>query len=129
MVKPDGGPEYAFYGERGRRHRRIARRSGGTAARSHHAVHVGGFPMAVEPAKTAYAKLIQREAGRLFVSLDPNVRASLMGDMKAFVAHFEGLCPAADLIKASTEDLAHMYPAPRLMRSPSAGERWVSARL
>ncbi len=110
MVKPDGGPEYAFYGERGADTAVTAADLAGPLPESVNAVHVGGFPMAVEPAKTAYATLIRREAGMRFVSLDPNVRASLTGDMQAFVAHFEGLCPAADLIKASTEDLGHMYP-------------------
>ncbi len=110
LVKPDGGPEYAFYGERGADTAVTAEDLAGPLPEAVTAIHVGGFPMAVEPAKTAYATLIRREAGKRFVSLDPNVRASLTGDMQAFVAHFEGLCPAADLIKASTEDLTHMYP-------------------
>ncbi len=110
LVKPDGGPEYAFYGERGAdtdvKPEDLAR----PLPEAVRAVHVGGFPMAVEPSRTAYAALIRREAGARFVSLDPNVRASLTGDMQAFVTHFEGLCPAADLIKASTEDIGLMYP-------------------
>ncbi len=110
LVKPDGGPEYAFYGERGADTAVTADDLAGSLPEAILAVHVGGFPMAVEPAKTAYATLIRREAGKRFISLDPNIRASLTGDMRAFVAHFEGLCPAADLIKASTEDLALMYP-------------------
>ena len=110
LVKPDGGPEYAFYGERGADTDVQTATLPSPLPANIRAVHVGGFPMAVEPAKTAYATLIRREAGQRFVSLDPNIRATLMGDLAVFIAHFEGLCASADLIKASTEDLGHMYP-------------------
>lgn len=121
LVKPDGGPEYAFYGERGADTDVHAAALPSPLPATIRAVHVGGFPMAVEPAKTAYATLINREAGQRFVSLDPNIRASLMGDLAVFVAHFERLCASADLIKASTEDLGLMYPG----ADPVAvAERW-----
>jgi fructokinase len=86
-------------------------------------VHVGGFPMAVEPAKTAYATLIHREAASRFVSLDPNVRVSLTGDMAVFREHFEGLCASAALIKASSEDLHYLYPGVDLK---TVALRWKS---
>jgi len=110
LVKPDGGPEYAFYGERGADTDVSESDLASSLPPAVRAIHVGGFPMAVEPSKTAYAALIRREAKRRFVSLDPNVRAALMGDMSAFVDHFETLCPLAALVKASAEDLARMYP-------------------
>lgn len=110
LVKPDGGPEYAFYGERGADTDVTVAGLPTPLPDDVEAVHVGGFPMAVESSKTAYASLIRRESKRRFVSLDPNIRASLTGDMAAFVRHFEGLCPDAALIKASSEDIAHMHP-------------------
>lgn len=120
LVKPDGGPDYAFYGEGGADAdvRAEALAPLPAAAR---ALHVGGFPMAVEPAKSAYAALIRREADRLFVSLDPNVRPALVGGMAAFRDHFETLCRSAALVKASTEDLGHLYPG---LAPEAAAARW-----
>jgi len=110
LVGPDGAPDYAFYGERGADIEVTQESLPAALPDSVRAVHVGGFPMAVEPAKSAYAALINREAGRRFISLDPNVRPALMGGMSAFAAHFEALCPQADLVKASREDIGHLYP-------------------
>jgi fructokinase len=123
LVKPDGGPDYAFYGERGADTDVTEASLPAELPAAIGAVHVGGFPMAVEPSKTAYAALIRREAPGRFVSLDPNIRASLVGDMAACVSHFESLCPSAALIKASSEDIALMYPD----AEPSAiAARWRS---
>jgi fructokinase len=110
LVKPDGGPEYAFYGEKGADTDVTEAGLPTPLPDWIRVVHVGGFPMAVEPAKSAYAALIRREAGGRFVSLDPNIRASLIGDMGIYLKHFEGLCGAASLIKASSEDIGFMYP-------------------
>jgi fructokinase len=110
LVKPDGGPEYAFYGERGADTDVTVAGLPTPLPAEIKAVHVGGFPMAVEPAKTAYATLVRREANARFVSLDPNIRVSLMGDVAVFREHFEGLCASTALIKASSEDLHHLYP-------------------
>lgn len=123
LVKPDGGPDYAFYGERGADTDVTEAALPAALPAEIRAVHVGGFPMAVEPSKTAYAALIRREAPSRFVSLDPNIRASLVGDMAACVRHFESLCLSAALIKASTEDIALMYPG----ADPAAiAARWRS---
>jgi fructokinase len=111
LVKPDGGPEYAFYGERGADTDVTVAGLPTPLPADIRAIHVGGFPMAVEPAKTAYAALIRRESPSRFVSLDPNIRVSLTGDMAVFREHFEGLCASAALIKASSEDLHYLYPA------------------
>jgi fructokinase len=106
----DGSPDYAFYGERGAATEITDAALPSPLPAAVKAIHIGSFPMAVEPAKTAYAALIRREADTRFISLDPNVRPALIGDMGAFAAHFAGLCRSAALIKASTEDLALMHP-------------------
>jgi fructokinase len=109
MVKPDGGPEYAFYGENGADLAVPVGAIRWPLPAAIRAVHVGGFPMAVEPARSSYATLIDQAHQGLFVSLDPNVRPSLMGDLDVFRAHFESLCGKAALVKASSEDLHHLY--------------------
>jgi fructokinase len=110
MVKPDGSPEYAFHGENGAD---FAVQEGALPPKlpdAIRAIHVAGFPMAIETSKSTYATLIRRESSSRFISLDPNIRASLMGDMDVFRDHFETLVPSSGLIKASTEDIALLYP-------------------
>jgi fructokinase len=109
MVKPDGSPEYAFYGENGADLQVTAQNFAQPLPTSIRAVHVGGFPMAIGPSKEAYAALIRRETKQRFVSLDPNVRTNLMGDIDIFRDHFETLCAGVALIKASSEDIAQLY--------------------
>ncbi len=123
LVKPEGGPQYAFYGERGADTDVSVTGLPDPVPDAIRAVHVGGFPMAVEPAKTAYATLIVRESGQRFVSVDPNIRVALTGDLAAHRAHLEGLLPLLALIKASSEDLGFLYPG---MGLEEVAQRWKS---
>ncbi|MGL4637530.1 MAG: carbohydrate kinase family protein [Beijerinckiaceae bacterium] len=121
MVKPDGSPDYAFYGDNGADLQVTAEAFSKALPESIKAVHVGGFPMAVSPSKEAYAALIKREANQRFVSLDPNIRTKLIGDIDVFRDHFEGLCQHAALIKASSEDVEHLYAGVDTM---TIAKRW-----
>jgi fructokinase len=123
MVKPDGGPEYAFYSENGADF--AVREDAFPAAfpSEIQAIHLAGFPLAIETSKSAFAALIHREAKTRFISLDPNIRASLMGDLDIFRDHFESLVPLSDLIKASTEDIETLYPS---IDSLTIAKRWRS---
>jgi fructokinase len=84
-------------------------------------IHLGGFPLAVEPSKSTFATLIRREGARRFLSIDPNIRPALMGDLAAYRSHFEKLLPHFSLIKASTEDIGLIYPDVDPM---TAARRW-----
>jgi fructokinase len=121
LVKPDGGPEYAFYGERGADTDVTVSGLPTPLPDTIRAIHVGGFPMAVEPSKTAYATLIRREADRRFVSVDPNIRVALMGDLAVHRAHLESLLPLLALIKASGEDIGFLYAGASL---DDVARRW-----
>jgi fructokinase len=123
LVKPDGTPEYAFYGECGADCAVHAEALPDSLPESIEAIHLGGFPLAVEPSRSAYAHLIRREAEALFIALDPNIRASLTGDMDIFRDHFEELCAHVALIKASTEDIGLLYPGVDAM---TIARRWRS---
>jgi fructokinase len=74
------------------------------------AVHVGTLALAVDPPATAYEALVDREAERCQIILDPNVRPAIFGDAGAYRRRFERLAQLADLIKLSEDDAAWIYP-------------------
>jgi len=75
------------------------------------ALHFGSISMVREPGATAFEALMRRERGRRVLSLDPNVRPSLVGERSAYVDRLEGWVALADLVKVSQADLAWLYPA------------------
>ncbi|HEX7661940.1 MAG TPA: carbohydrate kinase [Pseudonocardiaceae bacterium] len=68
-------------------------------------VSLGTLGMVLEPAASAYEKVLRRESrrGRLIV-LDPNIRAGLIHDPAAYRARFASWLPDVGLVKASEED-------------------------
>jgi fructokinase len=74
------------------------------------AIHVGTLGLAVDPPATAYEALLDREAGRRTIVLDPNVRPAVFGDQVAYRARFERLARLADIVKLSDDDAAWIYP-------------------
>jgi fructokinase len=103
-----GHPQYAFYSEGGDR----ALTPAGLPAilpDSINAIAAGSYSLGVEPVASAIGTLIAREADRRVISLDPNVRARVVGDVAAFRRRFEGLLAHATLVKASAEDAEALY--------------------
>jgi fructokinase len=113
-------PEYSFYTE-------------GTASRMllpEHlpmipdgaALHFGSFSLALEPGASTLEGLMRRESGRRLLSLDPNVRPSLVTDRDAYLRRLEGWVSLVDLVKVSQADLAWLYP-----RQPAeaVASRWL----
>jgi fructokinase len=101
----DGQPSYAFHGE-------------GAADRSLQladlpnvlpddiqALTFGSYSMAVDPVGTTFAALAQREHGRRVISVDPNVRPTVVGDMQSWTLAAERFYRTATVIKASDEDV------------------------
>jgi fructokinase len=74
------------------------------------AVHVGTLALAIDPPATAYEALVQREAGRRRILLDPNVRPEIFGDPGTYRRRFERVAQVADLVKLSDDDAAWIYP-------------------
>ena len=75
------------------------------------AFHIGSLSLIADPDASVWEAAVQtaHKAG-LFVSIDPNVRASLIEDPTAYRARLERLFKVADLIKLSDEDLEWLYP-------------------
>jgi fructokinase len=75
------------------------------------AIHVGTLALAVDPPAAAYETLVDREAGRRRIILDPNVRPAVFGDVDTYRRRFERLAQLADLVKLSEDDAAWIYPS------------------
>jgi fructokinase len=73
-------------------------------------VHVGTLALALDPPAAAYEALVDREAGRRQIILDPNVRPPIFGDVAGYRNRFERLARLADLVKLSDDDAAWIYP-------------------
>jgi fructokinase len=74
------------------------------------AIHVGTLALAVDPPAAAYEALLDREARRRTIVLDPNVRPAVFGDQVSYRARFERLASLADVVKLSEHDAAWIYP-------------------
>ena len=101
----DGQPSYSFHGE-------------GAADRSLEladlppelppeieALTFGSYTMVVEPVGSTFAALAEREKGRRVISVDPNLRPTVVGDMARWAVAAERFYRTATLIKASDEDV------------------------
>ena len=84
------------------------------------AIHVGTLALAVDPPAGAYEALLDREAGRRRIILDPNVRPEIFGDADAYRRRFERLARLADVVKLSDDDAAWIYPNLPLAELPEA---------
>ena len=87
-------------------------------------VHLGSIGATVQPGAAAALAMAEALRGRATVSYDPNVRPALMGERTAALAQAERCVAAADLVKASDEDLAWLCPD-----EPEAAvaARWLAA--
>lgn len=74
------------------------------------ALHFGSISLAREPGAAAFEAVMRREYGRRVLTLDPNVRPSLVGERSGYLSRLEGWLSLADLVKVSRADLAWLYP-------------------
>ena len=77
------------------------------------AVYVGTLALAIDPPASAYEALVDREAGRRQIILDPNVRPAIFGDVDIYRRRFERLARLADIVKLSEDDAVWIYPGLR----------------
>ncbi|MFD8009138.1 carbohydrate kinase [Streptomyces sp. NPDC058955] len=86
-------------------------------------VHLGSIAAVTAPGAATVLALTGRLRPTATVSYDPNVRPALMGEHGAAVDRVERCVALADLVKASDEDLAWLYPG----EAPEAvAARWLA---
>ena len=103
---PDGQPGYAFHASGCAYAALTAGDLPGHLPQVVAALALGSFSHAAEPAGSTLLTLAKREAGRVVIGLDPNVRPAPTDDMAAWRSRFARFARTATLIKLSTEDVA-----------------------
>ena len=78
-------------------------------------VHTGSIGATLEPGATGVAELLRRERAKgSSISYDPNARPSIMGRPDEVLTRVEELVGLSDIVKASDEDIAWLYPSKTL---------------
>ena len=72
--------------------------------------HTGSIAGTLAPGGRCVLQIARRVRAGATVSYDPNARPSLMGSPDAVRDQIEALVAAADVVKASDEDIAWLYP-------------------
>lgn len=88
------------------------------------ALHLGSVALAYEPQAGTLTGLLEAEAGRRLVSLDPNVRPSVIADRDRYLERLAGWVCLSDVVKVSDEDLAWLHPGEPV---EDVARRWLDA--
>jgi fructokinase len=108
-TSPSGQPEYSFYAPDSADRALTPEALPTNLPTDVNAIAAGSYALGVEPIATAIETLVRREAGSRVISLDPNVRPRVVGDLGAYRTRFERLLASADVVKASDEDIDLLY--------------------
>jgi fructokinase len=73
-------------------------------------LHFGSISLLAAPTSETVLAQVDRLRGTCLLSLDPNVRPSLIGDADAYRRTLDHALRAADILKISTEDLKWLMP-------------------
>jgi fructokinase len=102
---PDGQPSYSFHGE-GAADRALSPADlPAELPDDVQALTFGSFSMVVQPVGSSFVELAERESGRRVISVDPNLRPAVIGDLGRWAAAAERYFRAATIVKASDEDV------------------------
>jgi fructokinase len=75
------------------------------------AIHVGALGLVMEPIGSAVERLVLADAPPdALVMLDPNCRPGAIADRAAYLGRIGRIAARADVVKASVDDLAYLYP-------------------
>ena len=86
------------------------------------ALHLGSVALIQEPQASTLIDLMRRESGRRLISLDPNVRPSLIPDRDRYLDALAEWVTLCDVVKVSEEDLAWCYPGESI---DAVAQRWI----
>ncbi|HJQ43102.1 MAG TPA: carbohydrate kinase [Jatrophihabitantaceae bacterium] len=87
-------------------------------------VHTGSIAAVQSPGAEVVHRLVRQLHSGATISYDPNCRPSLMGAAETVRPSVGAMLTAADIVKASDEDLAFLYPGTPVFE---AAERWAAS--
>jgi fructokinase len=117
-----GQPQYSFYAEDSADRALSPDALPSSLPVDVNGIAAGSYALGVEPIASAIETLLQREAGSRVISLDPNVRPRVVGDLTVYRERFERLLGYATIVKASDEDIELLYST----RDPAAtAQTWL----
>jgi fructokinase len=73
-------------------------------------VHAGSLGLFVDPGAEVVRRHLESAGPAVLVTLDPNIRPSLLPERVTVLNRFERLLPLAHVVKLSDEDAAWLYP-------------------
>jgi len=123
QIEAGSEPAYAFYGEGTADRMFGAGHAPAELPDEVTAIHLGSISMVREPGASAFEAVMRREHGRRVLTLDPNIRASLVGERTAYLERLEGWVSLADVVKVSRADLDWLYPG---MEPDAAAAAWLA---
>jgi fructokinase len=100
----NGQATYAFYDE-GTAGRMITEADLPDLDDSCEALHFGAISLIPSPCGETYEALLDREAAKRVISLDPNIRPGFIKDKAAHMARIKRMAAKSDILKFSDEDL------------------------
>ncbi len=88
------------------------------------ALHFGSICLIADPGASTYEALMKREAKRRVTCFDPNIRASLIKDRRAYLARLKRMIAMCDILKISDEDVAWITGKKNFA---AAARKWLKA--
>ncbi|MEJ0014021.1 MAG: carbohydrate kinase [Bauldia sp.] len=104
----EGNARYAFFDEHSAG-RMLTENDVPALPKTVTALHFGSFSLAEEPCGSTLEYLMQREFADRVISLDVNVRPTLIKNRDGYLARIDRLVAMADIVKLSEEDLAWLH--------------------
>lgn len=105
----DGSAAYSFHAQGSADWQWSRQELDAAAAQPFSCLHTGSLALVRQPGAQALETLLSEVRERATVSLDPNVRPLLV-DPAVYRERLPRWCAAADLVRLSDEDLAHLCP-------------------
>jgi fructokinase len=103
----DGHARYSFIDE-GSAGRMLTKSDMPKLSKSITALHFGSISLIPEPSGGTYEALLKKASKSHVISLDPNIRPTVIKDKKKHLSRLKRLMAKADLIKISDEDVKWM---------------------
>lgn len=119
----DGQPRYAFYGADAADRSITPEDLPRDLPANVRAITMGSYTLVVPPVADALAAFAEREGSRRVISLDPNLRPTVIGDVERWPAQFDRFARHSTIIKSSDEDIEVAFKGG--VSVADAAKRWL----